>query len=193
MKTLLYAIGPMLFDSLGVLVFAVLLAAGAGIVPAVVAGTVVAVTVIGYELVRGHRIAALQWISLASVLFTAAATLLTGDPRFVMAKPTIVYLIVGSVMLRRGWLDRYILPEQLALVGDVMDRFGMIWAALMFASAGLNLVIALFFTAWWPLFIGIFPLASKFGLFAVHIAVVHFIGQARLRRRAGGLQPVAAE
>ncbi|MCA0210602.1 MAG: septation protein IspZ [Proteobacteria bacterium] len=194
MKTLLYAIGPMLFDSLGVLVFAVLLAAGAGIVPAVVAGTVVAVAVIGYELVRGHRIAALQWISLASVLFTAAATLLTGDPRFVMAKPTIVYLIVGSVMLRRGWLNRYILPEQLALVGDVMDRFGMIWAGLMFVSAGLNLVVALFFTAWWPLFIGIFPLASKFGLFAVHIAVVHFIGQTRLRRRADGeLQPLAAE
>ncbi|MBR2172569.1 septation protein IspZ [Sphingopyxis sp.] len=194
MKTLLYALGPMLFDSLGVLVFAVLLVAGAGIVPATIAGTVVALAVVGYELVRGKKVAALQWISLASVLFTAAATLFTGDPRFVMAKPTIVYLIVGSVMLRKGWLNRYILPEQLELVGDVMDCFGMIWAALMFASAGLNLVIALFFTGWWPLFIGIFPLASKFGLFAVHIAVVHFIGQARLRRRAGGeLQPLAAE
>jgi len=194
MKTLLYALGPMLFDSLGVLVFAVLLVAGAGIVPATIAGTVVAFGVVGYELARGKKVAALQWISLASVLFTAAATLFTGDPRFVMAKPTIVYLIVGSVMLRRGWLNRYILPEQLELVGDVMDRFGMIWAALMFASAGLNLVIALFFTDWWPLFIGIFPLASKFGLFAIHIAVVHFIGQARLRRREGGeLQPLAAE
>ncbi|HEY0594741.1 inner membrane-spanning protein YciB [Sphingopyxis sp.] len=193
MKTLLYAIGPMLFDSLGIIVFAVLLVAGAGIVPATIAGTAVAVAVVGYELARGKKVAALQWISLASVLFTAAATLFTGDPRFVMAKPTIVYLIVGSVMLRKGWLNRYIPPEQLAIVGDVMDRFGMIWAALMFASAALNLVIALFFTAWWPLFIGIFPLASKFGLFAVHIAVVHFITQARLRRRAGGLQPLAAE
>jgi intracellular septation protein len=191
MKTLLYALGPMLFDSLGVLVFAVLLVAGAGIVPATIAGTVVALGVVGFELARGKKVAALQWISLASVLFTAAATLFTGDPRFVMAKPTIVYLIVGSVMLRKGWLNRYILPEQLALVGDVMDRFGMIWAALMFASAGLNLVIALFFTAWWPLFIGIFPLASKFGLFAVHIAVVHFIGQARLRRAGGELQHIS--
>ncbi|MGL3820618.1 inner membrane-spanning protein YciB [Sphingopyxis sp. R3-92] len=186
MKTLLYALGPMLFDSLGIIVFAILLVAGAGIVPATVAGTAVAVAVVGYELARGRKVAALQWISLASVLLTAAATLFTGDPRFVMAKPTIVYLVVGSVMLRRGWLNRYILPEQLALVGDVMDRFGMIWAALMFASAGLNLVVALFFTQWWPLFIGIFPLASKFGLFAVHIIVVHFIGQARLRRRAEG-------
>ena len=194
MKTLLYAIGPMLFDSLGVLVFAVLLVAGAGIVPATIAGTVVALGVVGYELARGKRVAALQWISLASVLFTAAATLFTGDPRFVMAKPTIVYLIVGSVMLRKGWLNRYIPPEQLAIVGDVMDRFGMIWSALMFTSAALNLAIALFFIAWWPLFIGIFPLASKFGLFAVHIAVVHRITQARLRRRASGeLQPFAAE
>ncbi|UNU43532.1 intracellular septation protein [Sphingopyxis sp. YF1] len=194
MRTLLYAIGPMLFDSLGVIVFAALLGLGAGIVAATIAGTAIAIAVVGYELVRGHKVAALQWISLASVLFTAAATLFTGDPRFVMAKPTIVYLIVGSVMLRRGWLNRYIPPEQLAIVGDVMDRFGMIWAALMFASAGLNLVVALFFTGWWPLFIGIFPLASKFGLFAIHIAVVHFITQARLRRRAGGeLQPLAAE
>lgn len=194
MRTLLYAIGPMLFDSLGVIVFAALLGLGAGIVAATIAGTAVAIAVVGYELVRGHKVAALQWISLASVLFTAAATLFTGDPRFVMAKPTIVYLIVGSVMLRRGWLNRYIPPEQLAIVGDVMDRFGMIWATLMFASAGLNLVVALFFTGWWPLFIGIFPLASKFGLFAIHIAVVHFITQARLRRRAGGeLQPLAAE
>ena len=191
MKTLLYALGPMLFDSLGVLVFAVLLVAGAGIVPATIAGTVVALGVVGYELARGHQVAALQWISLASVLFTAAATLLTGDPRFVMAKPTVVYLIVGTVMLRKGWLSRYIPPEQMALVGDVMDRFGMIWAALMFASAGLNLVIALFFTGWWPLFIGVFPLASKFGLFAVHIAVVHFVGQARQRRRAADIGAVA--
>jgi len=188
MRTLFYAIGPMLFDSLGIIVFAILLASGAGIVPATVAGTVVAVTVVGYELTRGRAVAALQWISLASVLFTAAATLLTGDPRFVMAKPTIVYLIVGTVMLRKGWLNRYIPPAQLAIVGDVMDRFGMIWSAMMFASAALNLIVALFFTAWWPLFIGVFPLASKFGLFAVHIAVVHYVTQARLRRRAGGLQ-----
>ena len=120
MKTLLYAIGPMLFDSLGILVFAVLLVAGAGIVPATIAGTFTALAVVGYELARGKKVAALQWISLASVLFTAAATLFTGDPRFVMAKPTIVYLIVGSVMLRKGWLNRYIPPEQLAIVAGTI-------------------------------------------------------------------------
>src|SRR3546814_7321281 len=90
--------------------------------------------------------------------------------------------VCSSDLLRKDWLNRYIPPEQLAIVGDVMDRFGMIWAALMFASAALNLIIALFFTSWWPLFVGIFPLASKFTLFAVHVAVVQ-IGRASCRER----------
>jgi intracellular septation protein A len=193
MRNLLYAVGPMIFDSLGVIVFAVLLGVGVGIVPATIAGMVVAVAVVGHELVRGRPVAALQWISLAMVIFSAAATMLTGDPRFVMAKPSVVYLIVGAAMLRRGWLNRYIPPEQVELVGDVMDRFGYVWAAMMFFTAVANLVIAIGFTAWWPLFVGVFPLASKAALFAVHFSVVQWIGQARLRRRAGGLQPVAAE
>src|SRR3546814_14943121 len=80
-RPLFRSIGPMLFDSLGILVFAVLLVSGAGIVPATIAGTVVALGVVGYELARGKKVAALPWISLASVLLTAAATLFTGDPR----------------------------------------------------------------------------------------------------------------
>src|SRR3546814_10975493 len=101
MKTLLYAIGPMLFDSLGVIVFAVLLVAGAGIVPATIAGTVVALGVVGYELASGKKVAALQWINLASVLLTAAATLLTGHTSFVLAKPPLV-LIGRAVCRDRG-------------------------------------------------------------------------------------------
>src|SRR3546814_6955457 len=124
MKSLLYASGPRLFDSLGIFVFAVLLFSGAGIVPATIAGTVVALGVVGYELERGKKVAALQWISLALVLLTAAATLFTGAPSFVMAKPTLVSLIVGHVMLRKDWLKRYIPPEQLAIVCDVMDQIG---------------------------------------------------------------------
>src|SRR3546814_2991223 len=108
MKTLLYAIGPMLFDSLGILVFAVLLVAGAGIVPATIAGTFTALAVVGYELARGKKVAALQWISLASVLLTAAATLFTGDPRFVMAKPTIEAVETGkTVFVPKNWEKTY--------------------------------------------------------------------------------------
>lgn len=189
MKSLLYAVGPLVFDSLGVIVFAVLLGLGAGVGAATVAGTVAAVAVVGWEVLRGKRPAPLQWISLVMVLVSAAATLLTGDPRFVMVKPTIVYLIVAAAMLRRGWMNRYIPPADLPLVGDVMERFGFVWAGLMFATAAANLVIAYAFTPWWPAFIGIFPLASKALLFAVHFTIVQLVGRARTRRRNGGEAP----
>src|SRR3546814_3762706 len=62
----------------------VLLGLGASVALATVAGTVAAVAVVGWEVARGRRPAPLQWISLAMVLVSAAATLLTGDPRFLM-------------------------------------------------------------------------------------------------------------
>src|SRR5690606_20786066 len=65
-------------------------------------------------------------------------------------------------------------------------RFGFVWAAMMAATAVANLVIALAFTPWWPLFIGVFPLASKAGLFAVHFATVQLIGRARRRAARAG-------
>ena len=191
MKPLLYAVGPLVFDSLGVIVFAVLLAFHVDLIVATVAGTVAACAVVLFEIARGRAVAALQWISLAMVLFSAAATLLTGDPRFVMVKPSIVYLIVGAAMLRRGWMNRYIPPTDLPLVGDVMERFGFVWAGLMFATAAANLVIAYAFTPWWPAFNGIFPLASKALLFAVHFTIVQLVGRARTRRRNGGEAPAA--
>jgi intracellular septation protein A len=189
MKSLLYAVGPLVFDSLGVIVFAVLLGVGASLGVATGAGTVAAIAVVGWEVARGRRPAPLQWICQAMVLVSAAATLLTGDPRFLMIKPTIVYLIVAAAMLRRGWMNRYIPPEQIAEVGDVMERFGFVWAAMMAATAIANLVIALAFTPWWPLFIGVFPLASKAGLFAVHFATVQYVRRARARRGAARLAP----
>jgi intracellular septation protein A len=44
----------------------------------------------------------MQWASLGLVIVLGGATVLTGDPRFVMIKPTIAYLTVGAAMLQRG-------------------------------------------------------------------------------------------
>ena len=45
-------------------------------------------------------------------------------------------------MLKRGWMNRY-LPERAAPVADVATAFGYAWAGLMFASAALNIALAL--------------------------------------------------
>jgi intracellular septation protein A len=119
----------------------------------------------------------MQWASLGLVTVLGGATLFTGDPRFVMIKPTIIYLTIGAAMLQPGWMDRYMppaskdyLPRRLIVAG------GYVWSGLMFATAALNLFIALTMDhKVWLAFIGVFPLASKLGLFAVHYASFRFI------------------
>lgn len=180
-KQLLYAIVPLLFDSLGVIVFAVLIALRVDLVLATAAGAAVACAVVAWELVHRRRVAALQWLSLIMVILSAGATLATHDPRFVMAKPTVIYAVIGAAMLRRGWMNRYVPPARLALVEDLMTRFGYVWSCMMFVTGALNMVVAVAFTAWWPTFIAVFPLVSKLGLFAVQFAIVRFIGQRRAR------------
>lgn len=184
MRQLLYAVVPLIFDSLGVIVFAVLMAANVDLIVATAAGAAAAIAVVCWELVRHRPVAAVQWLSLGLVVVSAGATLARHDPRFVMAKPTIVYALVGAAMMRRGWMNRYVPPEQLAGVEDLMTRFGYIWAALMFVTGFANLVVALVFTAWWPTFLAVFPLASKLVLFALQFVLIRTIGNLRLRRMA---------
>ena len=57
-----------------------------------------------------RRVEPMQWMSLGLVVVLGGATMLTQSPRFMMVKPTIVHLAVAAVMLRRGWMIRY-LPE----------------------------------------------------------------------------------
>jgi intracellular septation protein A len=84
-----------------------------------------------------------QWMSLFLILGSGAAALITNDPRFVMVKPTVVYLIFGTVMLKPGWMNRYLPPIAIERVPDIAFIFGYLWSGLMFFSATLNLVVAL--------------------------------------------------
>jgi intracellular septation protein len=172
MKTLLFAARPVIFDVLGVIVFAALLALHVDLFTAVDIGVATAIGVVAWELAHRRRVPTLQWTSLALMLVSAAATYLTHDPRFVMVKPTIGYTIVGCLLLRPGWMNRYMPAEFLPLVEGRMMLFGYLWAGLMFITAGLNLVVAVAFTAHWPAFIAAFPIASKLALFAVQYIVI---------------------
>lgn len=180
-KPLLYAVVPLIFDSLGVIVFAVLMAMNVNLIVATTTGAAVACAVVGWELVRRRPVAAMQWLSLAMVLFAAGATLLTHDPRFVMVKPSAIYLVVGVAMMRRGWMNRYVPPEELPTVEDLMTRFGYIWAGLMFLTCVSNLVVALVFTPWWAIFVAVFPVASKLILFAFQFVFVRGASARRSR------------
>ncbi len=132
--------------------------------------------------VRRRPIDAMQWMSLGLVLVFGGASLVTRDPRFMMIKPTLVYGVVGVVMLRRGWMTRYIPPVALPWSEDVVTFFGYVWAAMMFATGAINLALVIVGDpASWVWFIGVFPLASKLGLFATQYVTTRMIVVARMR------------
>ena len=60
---------------------------------------------IAYLKMRRAPIDAMQWMSLGLVVVFGGASLMTHDPRFIMLKPTLIYTVIGAVMLKRGWID----------------------------------------------------------------------------------------
>ncbi len=107
-----------------------------------------------------------------------------------MLKPTFIYAAVGCVMLRPGWMNRYVPPIAQGRSEDVTFIFGYVWAGMMFATAAANLALALLAsvgTYVWFLFI--FPLASKIALFATQYTVTRVV----VRRRMRAMPALAAE
>jgi len=155
---------------------------------AVALGIMLGFAQIGWEFWRKKPIDTMQWMSLFLVVGSGAATLITHDPRFVMVKPSVIYIIVGVVMLKPGWMNRYLPPVAMEIVPDVAFVFGFIWAVLMFVSAALNLVVALNYSVvTWSVFMSIYAIVSKAALFMIAYSTMRVIG--RRRRRA---QTIAA-
>ncbi len=145
-------------------------------------GMALGVAQVGWEFVRKRPIGTMQWMSLFLVVCFGGITLLTNDPRFVMIKPSLIYTIVGVVMLKPGWMNRYMPPVAIEVIPDVVRIFGFIWSALMFFSAVLNVIVALNFSVvTWASFMSVYGIFSKLGLFLVQYATMRYAGS---RRRA---------
>ncbi|MGA2042543.1 MAG: septation protein IspZ [Roseiarcus sp.] len=183
MKMLLQSAKFLLLDMASTFFFLGLYLLTRNVTLAVVIAIAIGLAQIGWEIARRQPIEAMQWMSLFLVVAAGVATLLTKDPRFVLIKPSVIYVIVGVVMLKPGWMNRYLPPVAIAIVPDVAVVFGFIWAGLMFATAAVNLVTALALTpAGWALFMGVFTVSSKVALFLISFAAMRVIG--RRRRRA---------
>src|SRR5215467_11795211 len=108
-------------------------------------GIALGMTQIGAQFARRKPIETMEWLSLFLVIAAGTATLLTDDPRFVLFKPSVIYVIVGVVMLKPGWMNRYLPAIARAVVPDVAAVVGSLWAGLMFLSALVNVFVALNF------------------------------------------------
>ena len=185
MRSLFAAAKLLLLDMASTFLFLVAFLLTRNLPLSVVLGMAVGVAQIVWQFACKKPIDTMQWMSLFLVIGFGTATLITDDPRFVMVKPSLIYVIVGVVMLKPGWMNRYLPPAAIAVVPDIAFIFGFVWAGLMFFSAALNVVIALNFSVVvWSAFMSVYAVVSKAGLFLIQYATMRYIGASRRARLA---------
>jgi len=181
MRYFLNAAMLLLLDLASTILFLIVFSLTHNVRLAVGLGMALGLAQIGIQFARGRPIATMEWLSLFLVIASGTATLLTNDPRFVQFKPSAIYVIVGLVMLKPGWMTRYLPPIAQVVMPDVATVVGFVWAGLMFASAVTNAVVAMNFSlATWAWFMPMFGMASKFTLFLAGFATMRFIGRRRV-------------
>lgn len=138
-----------------------------------------------YARVKGKPLGYMTYASLALVIVLGSATLLTHDPRFVLAKPAIGHFAIGAIMLKRGWMLRY-LP---AIVTDNIPEYvtvaGYAWAALMFVLGAGTIGVAMTGDMkLWTFYVTVVLVGAKIAAFAVQYVAFRLLIGSRLRAAA---------
>jgi intracellular septation protein len=193
MKNLFQASRVLLLDMASTLLFLAAYLLTDNLFLAVGLGVALGIGQIVWHFIQKKPVEALQWLSVVIIVASGSATFLTNDPLFVMLKPTVIYVVVGVVMLKRGWMVRYIPPIAQMTVADLAITFGYVWAGMMFFSAALNIVLALMLDpATWAAVKSTWAIASKVGLFMVQYAVMKSTAIRRVRARMAAESAAAA-
>jgi len=177
-----HALGQLLSDFLSAILFLVVYALSGDLFAAAAFALAAGVAQFTRLKLTGRRVEPMQWMSLGLVVVLGGATMLTQSPRFIMVKPTIVHFAVAAVMLRRGWMIRYLPEIVLRNVPEpAIVAAGYGWAALLAAIGLVNLIIALQFDfATWAWFVSVGAVGAKLAAFALQYAVFRAIVRQRI-------------
>jgi len=182
MKDFLNAARLLLLDLASTLFFLVVYLLTHNTILAVGLGIALGLAQIGTQFIRRRPIHVMEWLSLVLIIAAGIATLLTHDPRFVLIKPSVIYAIVGGVMCKPGWLNRYLPDIARAVVPDVATIVGFAWAGMMFVSAAVNAFVALTCSLeTWALIMPIYSIVSKVAVFVAGFAAIRLTAQRRIR------------
>ena len=172
----------LLTDFLSTIVFLVLYLATDNVLLATSVAIAGAVAQVVYSRLKGKPLGFMTYASLALVIVLGGATLLTNDPRFVLAKPSIAHFAIGAIMLKRGWMLRYVPPLVVETIPEYVTIAGYAWAALMFLL-GLG-VIAVASTGdikLWAFYVSVVAIGAKVAAFAVQYVAFRVLVTNRLR------------
>jgi intracellular septation protein len=182
MRDLLKAAKLLLLDLASTFFFLVLFLLTHNTILSVALGVALGLAQIGIQFVRRRPVDTMEWLSLFLVIAAGTATLFTDDPRFVLFKPSVIYVIVGTVMLKPGWMNRYLPEIARAVASDVAVIVGFAWAGLMFLSAVVNAFVAV---AWsvqtWGVVMPAFGIVSKLIVFLSGFAAIRLTTARRIR------------
>ena len=138
-----------------------------------------------YSRVKGKELGYMTWASLALVIVLGSATLLTHDPRFVLAKPAIGHFAIGAIMLKRGWMLRYMPPIVVETAPDLITIAGYAWAGLMFVLGAGTIAVAATGDLWmWGIYVSVVAVGAKIMAFDVQYVAFRFLVTSRIRARA---------
>ena len=186
MRDLTHAARPLANDLASSLLFAALLAAGVDAQTSTIVAMGFGMAHVVLWRVLKKPVAPLQWASLGLVLVFGGVSLLLHDPRFLMAKPTLIYLLLAAFMLKPGWMLRYLPPVAKGHGERMMVGYGYAWAGLMALSGVLNLVVAIRFPEHWPLYKVVFPMSSKLLLFAIQFTHIRAVVKPKVMAQMQG-------
>ena len=169
-------------DFLSTIVFLVIYLATDDIVLATSVAIAGAMAQVIHARIKGKPLGFMTYASLGLVIVLGTATLLTNDPRFVLAKPSIAHFAVGAIMLKRDWMLRYVPPIVSETIPEYVTIAGYAWAALMFVlGAGTIGVAATGDLRLWTIYVSVVMIAAKILAFAVQYVAFRIIVTNRLR------------
>ena len=172
-------------DFLSTIVFLVLYLTTGNVILATSVAIAGAVGQVIYARFKGQPLGYMTWASLGLVIVLGGATLLTHDPRFVLAKPAIGHFAIGAIMLKRGWMLRYMPPIVTETIPEYVTVAGYAWAALMFVlGAGTIAVAATGALKLWAFYVSVVLIGAKVAAFGVQYAAFRVLVTNRIRAAA---------
>jgi intracellular septation protein len=186
MKDILIRLGS---DFLSTIVFLVVYLLTDNVVLATSVAIAGAIAQVIHARVKGRQLGFMTWASLALVIVLGSVTILTRDPRFVLAKPSIAHFAIGAIMLKRGWMLRYVPQIAVETIPEYVTAAGYAWAALMFAiGAGTIAVAATGDLKLWAFYVSFVAIGAKILAFAIQYVVFRILITSRVRatRAAAG-------
>jgi intracellular septation protein len=169
-------------DFLSTIVFLVIYLVTDNVVLATSVAIAGAVAQVIHSRLKGQPLAFMTYASLALVIVLGSATLWTHDPRFVLAKPSIAHFAIGAIMLKRGWMLRYVPPIVVETIPEYVTIAGYAWAFLMLALGAGTIAVAMTGDLkLWALYVSVIAVGAKIAAFAVQYVSFRILVISRIR------------